>query len=132
MRRARAGLATVALALLAGTAVTCNAERDCGQGRECEGAQSECRPSVDRCPGQDRSVTLGPGQCRDRGAACSTDDDCVPEETCDTSGPSGICRTGSRCPAPPPAPACPSGCSWGSGFPCACVCQACPAADGGS
>lgn len=133
MRRGRTGVATLAVVLLAGGTATCDAERDCGSGKECEGAQSECRPSVNYCPGEDRAATLGPGQCRDRGAGCSSDNDCVPEEICDTSGPSGVCRAGSRCTQPPPGtPSCPSGCTWEAGFPCACVCQVCPAPDGGS
>jgi len=111
-----------ALALWAGGLAGCDADRPCGGGEACAG-DAICRPAVGACPGTDHAVTLGAGQCRDRGARCASDLDCVPEEICAADG---LCRPGSRCDPTPPQP-CPAGCTWGSPFPCSCICGTCPA-----
>jgi len=112
-------------------AASCDADRSCSGNSDCDGSGSECRPSVDACPGFSQVVTLGSGQCRDKGAQCTQNSDCVPEEICDISQQPGLC-------GPPPAgycsavPSCPAGCPWTSPFPCKCVCKACPPVDGGA
>jgi len=131
----RSGFAALVLfvALAAVAAASCNPDRDCDAGDRCKSPDSECRPAVVQCADETRAVILTSGQCRDHGAVCSTDSDCVPDEICDTSVPSGVCTPGSRCSGPPPVEPCPAGCIWPGAFPCACVCTTCPAVpDGGS
>lgn len=109
--------AAAALCFLA----ACGANERCTADAQCSAPEQACRPGLDRCPGYDDVVTLSAGHCRDRGASCSTDLDCVPDETCQM----GTCKSDpSFCNGP--APACPAGCAWTEPFPCACVCPACP------
>lgn len=110
-------LLVAALAALA----TCDAKEHCTADAQCHTPEQACRPEVERCSGFDNLATLGEGICRDVGAACSTDQDCVPLQTCQM----GTCKNDpSLCAGS--TPTCPTGCTWTKPFPCACVCQTCP------
>ncbi|HEU4382226.1 MAG TPA: hypothetical protein VFR85_01885 [Anaeromyxobacteraceae bacterium] len=110
-------LAAVALSILA----ACGADKHCSNDAQCNAPEQACRLTVNRCLGYDDVATLSEGFCRDRGALCSDDLDCVPKETCRQ----GTCRPDpSLCSGPPHT--CPTGCTWTDPFPCACVCQTCP------
>ncbi len=99
----------------------CDADRRCLSDAQCRAPEEACRLTVDRCPGYDTVAILSEGHCRDVGASCSSDLDCVPAETCQQ----GTCKPDpSLCSGTPPA--CPARCTWTAPFPCACVCQACP------
>ncbi len=115
--RVRPLLAAAALCAL----VACRGDEHCTGDAQCSAPEQACRLEVDRCPGYVDVVTLSAGHCRDRGASCANDLDCVPDETCQV----GVCK---RDPAfcNGTAPTCPAGCDWTKPFPCACVCQACP------
>jgi hypothetical protein len=99
----------------------CGANEHCTADAQCSEEEQACRVAVDRCAGYEDVVTLSPGHCRDRGASCSGNEDCVPQETCQM----GTCRADPGLCAGAPA-ACPDGCAWTEPFPCACVCLACP------
>lgn len=104
----------------------CSANERCQGDQDCHAPEQACRPAVSYCSGYPSgsygsAVTLGEGYCRDVGAACATDQDCVPRQTCQV----GTCKNDpSLCSGN--TPACPAGCTWTEPFPCACVCQACP------
>lgn len=110
--------------LVAATVVAlsaCGADRRCVSDQQCSAPEQACRPTVARCPGPEDLAVLSAGYCRDLGAACSSDLDCVPAETCQV----GTCKPDpSLCTGA--APTCPAGCTWTKPFPCACVCPACP------
>ncbi len=104
----------------------CAAHERCDRDAECHTPGQACRPTVSYCSGYPSGsygsvVTLSEGYCRDVGAACASNEDCVPLQPCQV----GTCKdaqtlcTGKQ-------PDCPLGCSWTSPFPCACVCEACP------
>lgn len=113
----RGALAAAALLALAG----CRGDEACSSDAQCRPPEEACRLEVVRCPGYDDAVVLAAGHCRDRGASCSSNLDCVPTETCQA----GTCKPDpSFCNGP--APTCPAGCAWTKPFPCACVCLACP------
>jgi hypothetical protein len=109
-------------------AAGCDVNRHCGSDKDCDDSQQACRPEVDRCPGSAALVTLPTGHCRFKSSPCSSDQDCVPLETCSQVGTCG--------PPPPqctPVVSCPASCPFLGPFPCACVCTACPPApDGGA
>ena len=110
------------LCAVAGTLVACRANEHCTGDAQCDAPEEACRLTVDRCLGYTDVATLSQGHCRDRGAPCADDLDCVPTETCQM----GTCAADPNL-CTGPAPTCPSGCNWTAPFPCACVCQAaCP------
>ncbi len=102
----------------------CRANVDCESDADC-GEDERCRLEVAACPGHPTAVSSRGGECRDFGSACASDADCVPEERCDADG---ICRPPQVpiCTSPPSS--CPPGCTLVAPYPCACVCEACPAA----
>jgi len=113
----------VLLSLLAAVAVAgCEFDKHCGADGDCDDDQQACRPDVSPCAGTVVLVTLDGGHCRYFGSFCSSDVDCVPQETC---AQDGVCR------APPPQctiqQSCPAGCPFQAPYPCACVCLVCPA-----
>lgn len=111
----------VVLAVLAAAAAGCNPEDRCLSDAQCGSSEAACRRNVERCRGEETVVMLSPGSCRDRGASCGKDLDCVPDETCQL----GTCKPDpTLCSGAPPT--CPPGCPWTRPFPCACVCPVCP------
>jgi hypothetical protein len=109
-----------------GALATCDAKEHCTTDAECRTPEQACRLTVSYCSGYPSGsygsvVTLEEGYCRDVGASCATDQDCVPSQTCQM----GTCKNNpSLCSGS--TPTCPTGCTWTKPFPCACVCQTCP------